>query len=115
VCRHPAPHIGRLLLAGVAFAVGDARAFAAELRNVAPLPFAAAVVLTVLFFAMFYAPSWPTRRRPRSRFRGWRSFPATWVSQAVNNVLSTGGLAHHPPGDRRTSPGAAMARSRATC
>lgn len=85
--------IGLLLLAGVAFAIGDARAFLDQLRDVRPAPFAAAVALTVVSFAAFHLSVLAYAKAAAIAVPPWRSFPATWVSQAVNNVVSTGGLA----------------------
>lgn len=84
---------GLLLLAAVVAAIGDTRAFLAQLRDVRPAPFAVAVALTAVSFACFHASILAYAKASAIAIPPVRSFPATWVSQAVNNVVSTGGLA----------------------
>lgn len=84
---------GVLLLAAVVVAIGDTRAFLEQLREVRPVPLAAALALTAASYVLFHASVLAYARASAVPIPAVRSFPATWVSQAVNNVVSTGGLA----------------------
>lgn len=84
--------IGVLLLAALGFAVGDAREFLAVLREVRAAPLLLALLLTVVSYSLFHATVLAYARASGTRLPAWRSFPATWVSHAVNNLVSSGGV-----------------------
>lgn len=85
--------IGVLLIVALVFAMGDLRGFVAILRDVRPAPLALALALTVASYALFHGTILAYARASNTRLPGWRSFPATWVSHAVNNLVSSGGVA----------------------
>lgn len=84
---------GALLLTAIFFAIGDTRAFVALLSDVRPGPLAAALLLTAVSYVLFHTAIATYARACGIPFPAVRSFPATCVSQAVNNIVSTGGLA----------------------
>lgn len=81
-----------LLLAALFLAMGDAREFLAVLRQVRPLPFAASLAATGIAYASFHATILAYARASGMPLPPARSFPATFVSHAVNNLVSSGGV-----------------------
>ena len=81
-----------LLVAALFLAMGDAREFAAVLRDVRPAPLVIALALTVASYALFHATVLAYARASHTPLPAWRSFPTTWVSHAVNNLVSSGGV-----------------------
>lgn len=84
--------VGVFLVVALLFAMGDAREFLAVLRDVRPAPLAIALALTVASYALFHATVLAYARASHTALPAWRSFPTTWVSHAVNNLVSSGGV-----------------------
>lgn len=84
--------LGLLLLAALLFAVGDLRAFVTLLREVRPLPLAVSLLLTAASYVAFHASVLAYGRAAGVTLPALRSFPVTVVSQAVNNLVSSGGI-----------------------
>ena len=80
------------LVAALAFAFGDAREFLVVLRDVRPAPLAAALALTVASYSLFHLTLLAYARASGTLLAPSRSFPTTWVSHAVNNLVSAGGV-----------------------
>jgi uncharacterized membrane protein YbhN (UPF0104 family) len=85
--------LGLALLAGAAFfAVGDLRKFLAVASDVQPLWLLAAIGATLGAYVTFTGSLWSAAHIGGYKPRFVDVIPASFVSQAVNNLLSSGGL-----------------------
>jgi uncharacterized protein (TIRG00374 family) len=108
-----------LVLGALFFAYGDARKFLAVAEDVRPLPLVFACVFCAGAYLGFTAMLTLVARRGGYRVRFRDVVPTSFVSQAVNNLLSTGGIGGiavriYGFGVLGVPPGAATAVSAAT-